>query len=164
MARSQGLAPGRENHEPPVPEGRMRSLFYRREAMSRLGSKSHCKASHLYEMADGQDSEADEGDEEGEVFDAFHGVGIVQRDVEDARYVAGQEREGDGDVQEHVGERRGTENGNAPEQQVESEGNEEVGEFISVQKAHIPLVNEIYIIYSAYGRVSPAIKNIFRMP
>ena len=64
-------------------------------------------------MVQAKGDEADDGDTEGEVFHAFDGVGIVQGDIQHPWHVAGQQREGDGNIEQDEGDRCARRAGNA---------------------------------------------------
>ena len=58
-------------------------------------------------MPQAQGDEADDGHAEGEVFHAFHGVGVVQGDVHDAGHVAGQQGGSYGHIEQHIDDGHG---------------------------------------------------------
>lgn len=88
-------------------------------------------------MAHAEHEEADDGEAEAEDLDAAHGIDAVEWDVDDARDVAGEQGDGDGDVEQDVRQRRGVHLGEGAQQQVEGKGDEEVSDFIGIVKVHV---------------------------
>lgn len=56
-------------------------------------------------MADAKGDETDDGDTEGKIFDAPYRIGIMQRDIHDARHIAGKQRKSDGDIEQDIDQR-----------------------------------------------------------
>ena len=91
------------------------------------GSSSSVSDEHV---AHAEHEEADEREAEAEDLDAAHGVDAVERDIDDARDVAGEQGDSDGDVEQDVRQRCGVHLGEGAQQQVEGKGDEEVSDFI----------------------------------
>ena len=112
-------------------------------------------------MVQAKGDEADDGDTEGEVFHAFDGVGIVQGDIQHPWHVAGQQREGDGNVEQDEGDRCARRAGKRAQEQQDGEGNEKirdlVGVFSQFHRHHIPCINQL-VYTSSRTEKNPALQ------
>lgn len=76
--------------------------------------------------------EADDCDKEGEIFYALYGVGKMQRNVDDPRDVAGEQRYRNRSIEQYIDEGTRCADGKGLEQQYDSKGDEKVSQFVSM--------------------------------
>ena len=88
-------------------------------------------------MTDAERDEADHRDEEGEVLHFLYRRSVMDGDVDDPGHVAGQQRNGDRYVQQHIGQRAHPVNRKGLEQQEHREGDEKISKFICLHENHI---------------------------
>ena len=89
-------------------------------------------------MADAEGYETDYSNEESKILHTFDRVGIMKRNVHDARDVAREQRDGNGYVEQDVHQRTACVEGKGLEQQIDGKSNEEIGEFISMHGTSHP--------------------------
>jgi len=82
------------------------------------------------QVADAEDDEADDSEAEGEYLHAPHGVDRVQWDVENLGHVAREQRDGDRDVEQDIGQRCHMRDSKGAQQQVDGHGDKEIGELV----------------------------------
>jgi len=76
--------------------------------------------------------EAKHGDEEHEVFDALHGMRVVQGDLYDLRDVLREKRDGNGRIENRICHARRLVCGQRHEDETDGKGDEKVSDFVSM--------------------------------
>ena len=84
------------------------------------------------EIAQAERSEAREGEREREELDLADRIDHVERDVHDARHVAREKGNRDGDVERLACQRRDVRLRDGAEQQVDAERDEEIGDLVAM--------------------------------
>ena len=101
-------------------------------------------------MTQAKCDETYDGNAEGEEFDAPHGVRVVQRDVDDARHVAGKQRGGNRDIEEYIDGRDSRCRCDSPNQQVAGKGDREVRKLVRVETGRHMITSFVSILYIPY--------------
>lgn len=83
-------------------------------------------------MADAKGDETDDGDTEGKIFDAPYRIGIMQRDIHDARHIAGKQRKSDGDIEQDIDQRDDQIGRKRADQEIDGKSNEKIGDLIGL--------------------------------
>lgn len=88
-------------------------------------------------MAHAEHEKADNGEAKAENLDAAHGIDAVQGNIDDARNVAREQRDGNRDVKQDICQRCRMGFRECAQQQIEGKGDEEVGNFIADMNMHM---------------------------